>query len=57
MCTYGTLLGSSLANMQMTAVAALPNALIVAAEYNTTLDVSKKFLVTLLVSFFYICNK
>lgn len=57
MSTYGALNGRFLANVQMAAVTALPNALIVAAEHYTTLNVSKKFLVALLVSLLYIGNE
>ena len=57
MSTNGTLLGSGIANVQVTAVAALPDALIVAAEHYTTLNVSKKFLVAILVSLLNIGNE
>ena len=57
MSAYGALNGRFLANVQMTAVTALPNALIVAAEHYTTLNVSKKLLVAILVSLLNIGNE
>ena len=57
MSTYGALNGRFLANVQMAAVTALPNTLIVAAEYYATLDVGKKFLIALLVCLFNVGNQ
>ena len=53
MCTYGAHLGSHLAYMQVTTVAALPYALRVTAEYHTVLNVLKELLVTVLVNLLY----
>ena len=50
MSTNGALLGSGIANVQVTAVATLPDALIVAAEHCAILNVSEQFLITFLVS-------
>ena len=56
MCTYGAHLGSHLAYMQMTAVAALPYTLLIAAEYHAVLYVLKELLITVLVHLLYPCN-
>ena len=49
MCTYRAHLGSHLAYVQVTTVAALPYAPLLTAEYHTVLYVLEQLLVTVLV--------
>lgn len=56
MVAHRALLRSSLTNVNVSTVAALPNAIAVTREHNTFLDVLQQFAITLLVVLLYLTH-